>query len=485
LSRAPVPLSFLRAYALHTFGKPNNSSADGKKDNSSVKKKSSSVEELLEQASKATQLVGSLCSFVRDPAAAAASFDVPLSYLSQAVDAATDDENEWMQLANSILQTIGAVQIAITGATLSAAHISSRTDPSTEYDWIGFTSQLQRNEDNTDAAGNNNGSLYVARRTCGQLVYLHALATIHSAAAAREEENATITASVSAQAVLNLKSLSPYGIYGLLEHQLTQSSTTITTTTTTATTSSHDNDQLRVRCLVCLYNAVHQCSTTSSKGALQYFTIREPSGIALYFLRLKAARVIAKLLADSNPVESASILTRAAATATATATGGVSLRLSSARGQEYDATVLSLMDIGNWLESCPPSSVVVAAIKAWKSGNWEGLSAHLIHVASERDVDMLFTAAASSSAIGGGVHGNTTILGEQKDGMEGVDGKMADDMLFYVSTEGDAFNGGWAAARKGGDGNGNGDDEDEEGGGEGVLSLLEEMEGEDVGEVHE
>lgn len=472
MSRAPVPLSFLHAYAHHTIGNFSSSCSNGRK-------KSPTVADILEQASKATQLVGSLCSLVRDPAAAAASFDVPLAYLSQAVDAATEEGKgeEWSQVGSSILQTIGSVQIAITSATLSAANISSRSDDaSTQYDWIGFASQPRHKEDNdnendnaADVDGNNKSSLGIARRTCGQLVYLHALATLQSAAAGREEHKTTTTMNTraTAQAVLNLKSLSPYGVYGLLEHQLTQRTNTIN-----STNNDNKSDQLKVRCLVCLYNAVQQCSTTTSKGALQYFTIPEPSGIALYFLRVKAARDIAKLLADSDPVGSASILTRASAGG-----GGALLPSSSAaQGQVYGATVLSPMDIGKWLESCPPSSVVVSAIKAWKSGNWEGLSAHLILVASERDVDMLFTAAAaSSSGIGGG---NISHVGDQQDGIVGVDGNVADDMLFYVSTEGDAFNGGWAAARKGGD-----EDEDEgDGCGEGVLSLLEEMEGEEIEE---
>jgi hypothetical protein len=135
---------------------------------------------------------------------------------------------------------------------------------------------------------------------------------------------------------------------------------------------------------------------------------------------------------------------------------------AAARVSAAAAAAPAPADAVDWLRRQPPSAVVMAALEALQGGP-EGLSAHLVLHASDRAV--LALAAAVQGGGGGG-----------EDGGEGEapGASAADDLLFFVSTEGDAALAGDAwGADAGSDG--------EQGSGDGVeLGALPE-EGDEAG----
>ena len=124
----------------------------------------------------------------------------------------------------------------------------------------------------------------------------------------------------------------------------------------------------------------------------------------------------------------------------------------SSRIQSTAAGVLPPPSALEWLREQPPSSVILQALEALQQGP-QGLSNHLIYEAQERAVKAL-----ASAAKAGGVLARGDRAAEAGTAQES---SPADDLLFFVSKEGDdgVFGLEWGS--------------DEEGGGEGGIDLDE------------
>jgi hypothetical protein len=181
------------------------------------------------------------------------------------------------------------------------------------------------------------------------------------------------------------------------------------------------------QCFVASYTALPSgtISTGTDAGA-----VGNADGLTMehiYFQKLLAARKAAVMAtALGNMVLSAQILSEAAVTV--------------APSQAVE-----------WLNAQPPSSAVTEAVKSLEFGP-QNLSSHLIYTASERVIQAF--AVASASGLSGEGDG-----GGRGDG----GGDAVSDLLYYVSTEGDAsmFGRQWGDDSDDSD---DSDDEDEDGG---------------------
>lgn len=183
-----------------------------------------------------------------------------------------------------------------------------------------------------------------------------------------------------------------------------------------------------------LYRAVHITGgrrVTDARCRLRAGA--EAASAELYLLRMAAARKAAAVASAIGRLPAAAALEAAAAATAAPA------------------------EVVEWLRQQPPSSVVMAALSSLQQGP-SGLSAHLVHHASDRAVLALAAAVQSGSQRDGGGGGEGVDAG----GGEGAP-SAADDLLFFVSREGDAalLGEGWGAdadsgAEEGGSGEGAG-----------------------------
>lgn len=250
-----------------------------------------------------------------------------------------------------------------------------------------------------------------AAETCFLLVFLRCKASLYL------KGQSPKNSSVGSNARHDFQLLSPLAAIGYLRHAQDISLEQI-----------QSMSDIEKQCFVASYTALPRGTVTDTG------TVGEADGLAMehiYFQMLLAARKAAVIAtALGNMVLSTQILTEAAATV--------------APSQAVD-----------WLNVQPPSSAVTEAITSLEFGP-QNLSSHLIYTASER-VTQAFAVASASSLNGEG------------DGSGGGGGGDAvSDLLYYVSTEGDAsmFGRQW-----GDDSDDEDDDEDEDDGHDATYKI--------------
>jgi hypothetical protein len=316
----------------------------------------------------------------------------------QAADASREIASGWEQL--KLLSTRAVMCMNLTAKEISIVNHADDNDIGAEADrntrwWLSYNSNLSASEGITDENGgsaslnnsddgrsrghhHHSGDVTNIAQTACSVAV--SLCTVARLRTLEGDDSLHVDA-LAAHAAHDMKILSPYAAMG----QVTAAAEAVLGEVNKTT-----DDAM-------LFLALYMAAVESSDAI---------SG-ELYFLRMLAAR---------NASAAASFLGNTAVAARV---------LSSAATAPPPPAALE------WLREQPPSRVILQALDSLQRGP-QGLSAHLIYEAPERAV-MALAAAAKALAVGASGGG---------DGDGGQDSTPADDLLFFVSKEGDggAFN---------------------------------------------
>jgi hypothetical protein len=338
----------------------------------------------------------------------------------------------WEQL--KLLSNRAVMCMNLAAKEISVVNHADEDDQGAEADrntrwWLSWNNNTSTNDDNGDNADNGSASnserrlrreqssgdddvVNTARAVCSVAVSLCTVARLRTF-----ERNGTLKVeSLAAHAAHDMKILAPYAAIGQVMAAAEEA-------VLEEVNKTNDDSTL----FLALYMAAVE-SSDNTNG--EY-----------YFLRMLAARNAS-----------------AAATSLGDAVMAAGVLSSAAAAPPPPAAL-------EWLRDQPPSSVVLQALESLQKGP-QGLSAHLIYEAPERAVKALAAAAKA-----GGVLAATTPGGGAVDGEDGQEANPADDLLFFVSKEGDGGAFGrqdWGSDREGGS------DDDEEGAGLVIDDLPDE-----------
>ena len=338
-----------------------------------------------------------------------ALFAPALSKMLATVQAIDDNDNDsdsdgmhvnastaqWHRLAALSSRCIMCMHLIIKEKQIQAKHGSGTGTGGDEecggrwwLQWGDGSRQRRKKHKTTSSSSSGNTSpLMAARSACSAAVSLRTAARMREAANAAA--TATTPAALTAYALCDMQLLSPYAAQG----QVIASADVVV------------EEVAKAREEVKLFLALNAAAAAAATADPDHHH-PDPD---FYFLRMLAARNTSAMAESVGDEGTAARVLAVAAAATPPP---------------------SALE---WLRQQPPSRLVVQALEALQRRGPQGLSEYLVYEVPEKGVRALGVAAKAGGVlkIGGSVDGN-------EDGDGGLSNRGAtDDLLFYVSTEGD------------------------------------------------